>query len=627
MPDLSFSELSFLKSKREKPNDTIKDKIEKSQPKRENDWDAGAHISRYFASRKSVDQSIYLSGPETSKLVGRATLEPKYPSSGYMDRNATSADFINISEKSCLGFGSYRGDLTSPARNIERKTNSQSPKPLSTRTASLVSWSVSGVPSHHDSIDRYIKNASNDAPNVRTNIKADHLASLTGQKPYDSVLSPRKVIHSRIKVSNFDEQREELSGFMAGNAISENMTSQRVGFPEPQANGRDKRVFVKELAFSGQNNSPNQELQAPFDAAPENCPKFFKSTTLSPHGTVRSKATNTICLPENPDYTYDGNRIQGNNNIQASTIECIYKDSEALHTDFFDPHLIPRALSSELWTDQPEEQLNLGLIDHCRCIPQYNHPDAYTSDHYGGPDRLCTGLINHEFGTTDAFNNHENPTQRCFQMRNLTNGGFDEHGYYQRGNGCSGHINRLADLENFEACTVTYNPGQFTSYEHGAIGEHGDYSLYGRNDSTQLSEELYIRYNEENPESAIHEMGASPSRFNNKDKTKLDAEARYVERLLQESMDAGHYLALEDSHEDFHEDLLDPELSPAAYPQDNTRNNERLLQDKCCDESFIPRYDTWSGAVNNVNISQMMATSQSNDELVIPGFWKPQKLY
>lgn len=627
MPDLSFSELSFLKSEREKPNDTIKGKIEKSRPKRDNDWDAGAHISKYFASRKFVDQSKCLSGPETSKLSGRATLEPKYPSSRHMDRNVTPADFINISEKSCLGFGSSRGDLTSPARNIERKTNSQSPKPLSTRTASLVSWSVSGVPSHHDSIDRHIKNSSDDVPNNRTKIKADHQASLAGQKPYDSVLPRRKVIHSGAKLSNFDAQREELSGFMARNALSESMTTHRVGVPEPQANGGGKSVFLKELAFSGQDNSPNRGLQAPFDAAPENRPKNCKSTTLSPHGTVLSKATNTMCLPEKLNNTYDGNPtllIQGNHNIQAPTIECVHKNSEVLPNDFLDPHLILRALSFDLRTDQPEEQLNLGLIDHCRCIPQYNHPDAYTSDYYGGLDRLSTGLSNHEFCTTDAFNNYENPTYPCFQMRNLTNGGFDEHGYYQGGNGSSDYKNTLAGLENFEACTVAYNPGKFTSHEQGAIGDHGNYSLYGRN---QLSEELFNRYDEEKTESAIHDMGEPPSRYSTKNETTLDAEESYVERLLQESMDAGYYSALEDSHEDLHEDLLDPQLDPAAFPQDKTRNNERLLQDRCCDESFIPRYDTLSGAVNNVNIRQITARSQSNDELVIPGFWKPQRLY
>lgn len=628
MPDLSFSKLSFLESAREKPDDTINDKIDKSRPKEDNYWDAGAHISRYFASRKAVDQSKYLSGLDTAKLSGRATLKPKYPSSVHMDRNITPAGFINISQNSCPVFGSSGGDLTSPARNVKRKTNSQSYKPLSTRTASLVSWSASGVPSHHDSIDRDMKNSSDDAPNVRTNIEADHQASLTGQKAYDSVLPRRKVIHSSAKVSNFDEQRGELSPFMVGHALLESMRTRRVGVPEARENGREKGVFVKELVFSGQDYSPNQELQAPFDAAPENCPKNNKFTTLSSHVTLRSKDTNTMCLPEKPDSTYDGIRIQGNNNIQASTIECVYKNSEALHNDFFDPHLIPRASSFEIRTDQPEEQLSLGLIDHRRCIPQYNPRDAYTSDHYGGLDRLSTGLSNHDFCTTGAaFNKHENPTQRCFQMRNLTNSGFEEHGYYQRGNGCSDHINWLRGQENFEVCRDTYNPGKFTRYEHGAISDHGNYSFHGRNDSNELTEELSIRYNEEKTESARHEMREPPSRFSTKNETTLDAEARYVERLLQESMVAEYYSASEDSQEDLHEDLLDPELDPAVFPQEETKKNERLLQHQCCDESFIPRYGTWSGAVNNINISQKMAMSQSNDELVIPGFWKPQKLY
>lgn len=625
VPDLSFSELSFLKSKREKPNDTIKDKVEKSRSKRDNDWDAGAHILRYFASRKSVDQSNFLSGPETSKMSGRAALEPEYPSRGHMDRKVTPAAFVNKSEKPRLGFGSSRGDLTSPARNIERKMNSQSPKPLSTRTASLISWSVSRVPSHHDSIDRDMKNSSDYIPNVCTNIKTHHQASLTGQEPFDSVLPRRKVIYSSDKISKFNAQREELSGFMAGNALSETMTTHHVGVPEPQANGKKKRIFVKELAFSGQDNSPNKESQTPFDAAPENFPKICNSTTSSPHGPICSTATNKMCLPEKPDNIHDGNPTllsQGNRNIQVSTIERVYKNSGALHNDLFGPHLIPRALSFELRTDQPEEQLNFGLIDHGRCITQCNHPDAYTSDHYGGLDRLSTGLSNHEFCTTDASNNHENPTHRRFQMRNLTNGDLDENGYYQQGNGCADYMNRLTGLESFEACTATYNPRKFTSHELGAIGNHRNYNFYGRNDSTQFSEEPPNSYDEEKTESAIHAMGEPPSRYSSKNEKRLDADAIYGERLLQESMDAGYFSVLDDSHED----LLDPELDPAAFPQDESRNNERLLQDKCC-ESFIPRFDTRSDAFNDVNIRQMTAMSQPNDELVIPGFWKPQKLY
>lgn len=621
MPDLSFSELSFLKSKRRKPNDSIKGKIEKSRLKSDNDWHAGAHILRYFASRKSVDRSICPSGPETSKLSRRATLELGHPSRGHLYRDVTPADFFNESEKPCLGFGSSRGDLTSPARNIEQKTNSQSPKPLCTRTASLVSWSVSGVPSHHDSIDRDIKNSSGDVPNVRTNIKTNHQASLAGQKPYDSVLPRRKVTHSSDKVSKLDEQQEEL---MAGNALSETMTTHHVGALKPQVNGKEKSRIVKKPAFIGQEDLPNQEPQAQFDAASENCPKDCKSTNHSPHGSVRSKATNTMCLSEKPDNIHDGNSTlpsQGNHNTQVPTIECAYENSEALHNDFFDPNLIHRALSFELQTDQLKEQLNSGLIDQSRRIPQY----AYTSDHYGGLDRLSTGLSRHEFSITNASNNHENPAQRCFQMRN--HGGVDEHGYHQQGNGCSNYTDRRAGLKNLEACTVAHNPGKFTSYELGTIGDHRSYSFYGLNDSTQFSGELSNSYDERKTESAIDEMREPPSRYTTMNETILDADARDDEPLLQEYMDAGYYSVLEGSHEDFPENLLDPEIDPAGLPQDKNRNNVRLLRGEYCYDSSIPWYDIRSGAVNNVDIRQMAAMLQPNDELVIPGFWKPQKFY
>lgn len=631
MPDLSFSELSFLKSKREKLNDSIKATIEKSRLRKDNDWDAGAHMSTYFASRKLVDQRKCPSDPKTSKLSGRATLEREYSNRGQMEWNLTPSEFVNISERPCHGLGSSRVGLKLLNHNIELKANLQSPKPLSTRPASLVSWSVSGVPSHHDPIDRYIKNSSDDVSNACINMKNDHQASVTRhsqQKPYNSVLPRRKVIHSgdTSKISKFDEQQEEPPGFMAGSTRSKTTTTDCAGVPQPCANGRGKRMSVKELVLSGQEDSPNQEFQIPFDATPENCQENCISTTHSPYGSFCSRAINTACLSEKLENVPTGNPMllsQVSHDIKASTTECVYKKPEALHKDFFEPHLIPRTRSFEIRTDQPKEQLKLGLIDHGLRINQYNNLRACRLDRSEGLDRLSIGLSNHEFCTTDASNNHDKQPQHGLHMKNLSNGGCDEYCHQQLGYGCSKHTNRLAGLQNLEECMVACNPGNSPSHELGGIDHFRNDNFYGRNDNTEFFEELSNSYDEQKIESAIHEREELPSHHTAKDGMILDAYVREDEPLLQENLYAGYYSLLEDSYEN----PPNPELGLAGWSQNtNGNDNEMLPRDKYYFEGFLPWYDNRSGAGNIVDTRQK-AMLQPSDELSIPGFWKPQKLY
>lgn len=616
VPDLSFSELSFLKSKREKPNDSMEDKVEEPRLKRE---DSDAHMSRYFASRKPEVQHICLScGLKTSKLSGRATVEHGYPSRGQVGWKLPPSEVVNISEQSCLGFGSSIVDVTSPAPHIERRTNSQSPKSLSTRTASLVSWSVSGVPSHHHSIDRDIKNPSDDVPNASTNMKTDYQAFVTGhsqQNPNDSVPIRRKVIRSSdtCKISRFDEQQEEPPEFVVGKALSKTSMTDRSRVPESQANWRGKGILVKELVFSGQKDLQNQELQTPCDLAPENFPRHCISTIHSPHRSVRARAENTKCLPDKLDHVHYDNPMlpsQVNHGIQAPTTQCDYENSEALNNDFIEPHIIHRPRSFELWTDPSRGQLKPGLIDHGPPINRCNNLYACRADRSEGLDGLSTGLSNHEFCTSDASNNHEKPLQHSIQMRNLVNGGFDEHCHHLSGNVCSNHTNSLAALENRDEFSITCNPGTFPNHEQGAIDDHRNDSFYVRNVGTETFDGLSNSYDEQRTGSASHEMEELPPHYPTKNETMLYADVRDHEPPWQENMGAGFSSVLEDSHED----LLDPELDTAGWPQNMNRQSQRS-------ESLLPWYDTEGGAGNVVDTRQMAA------ELVISGFWKPRKLY
>ncbi len=145
MPDLAFSEMSFLNSRQRKPTEIAKPidtrpaqkcKTRKStQPA-----DTEAEISRYFTSTKVPDKH------SSDRPDG-----PKQRESNRRTRTRDSpSDFVDLPGTPFLGFGSCGAVSTSPTkklgspavRDLERRLT-RSP----TRSTSYFSWSQSGAPS------------------------------------------------------------------------------------------------------------------------------------------------------------------------------------------------------------------------------------------------------------------------------------------------------------------------------------------------------------------------------------------------------------------------------------------------------------------------------------------------
>lgn len=91
----------------------------------------------------------------------------------YDDRRPASKDknpslpLVELLEKPFLGFGSSGIEMTSPARisrNIGSTVDPPRGKPSSTRSTSYVSWSVSGVSSHHSPQLHYFDKTSTKSP-------------------------------------------------------------------------------------------------------------------------------------------------------------------------------------------------------------------------------------------------------------------------------------------------------------------------------------------------------------------------------------------------------------------------------------------------------------------------------
>lgn len=152
VPDLAFSEMTFLNPRKEKPKNPIHATEKKSRRKRDKNADAEAEISRYFTSKKSLD---YRQQPYEDQPAFESS-HPKYRDEGLYrvretsKREDPSLSLAGLPEKPFLGFGSSGPPTTSPETRLQmihksnRATQSQSRTLSPTRSTTYYTWSKTG---------------------------------------------------------------------------------------------------------------------------------------------------------------------------------------------------------------------------------------------------------------------------------------------------------------------------------------------------------------------------------------------------------------------------------------------------------------------------------------------------
>ena len=140
MPDLAFSEMAFLASRRERPKDAFKDSSTRPSDKKKR-WqstkaaDTEAEISRYFLS---VEPTIL--NATNSLDQKRQQDERRAPD------HASPQAFVNLPNTPFLGFGSCGPNISiSPAKVSEIRRRDS---PCPTRSTSYLTWSQSEAPSY-----------------------------------------------------------------------------------------------------------------------------------------------------------------------------------------------------------------------------------------------------------------------------------------------------------------------------------------------------------------------------------------------------------------------------------------------------------------------------------------------
>ena len=154
VPDLAFSEMTFLNTRREKPGDQVKVTQNTMRRKKDKRADTEAEISRYFTS---------ISIPRLEKAHNRNERIERFLGSNatkckaqcHADRppspNLSTLPPIDLPGRPFLGFGSRREDLTSPVQEYRHKEQPKhraiTPPIASTpgRSTSYFSWSESAA--------------------------------------------------------------------------------------------------------------------------------------------------------------------------------------------------------------------------------------------------------------------------------------------------------------------------------------------------------------------------------------------------------------------------------------------------------------------------------------------------
>lgn len=145
MPDLAFNEMTFLNSRRAKPDEHVGQKDSKTYAKKTRRQstkaaDTEAEISRYFTSAKATarDASDHRADGKQHESTRRTQIHDSPPA------------FVDLPDNAFLGFGSCGVNSVSPVKrldsrglkNLERKL-ARSP----TRSTSYLTWSQNGLPS------------------------------------------------------------------------------------------------------------------------------------------------------------------------------------------------------------------------------------------------------------------------------------------------------------------------------------------------------------------------------------------------------------------------------------------------------------------------------------------------
>ena len=251
MPDLTFSEMTFLNARRDRSDEPVQSKDKKKIWKRNKAADTEAEIPRYFASTKARD--VGLSKAEVERI--RSLLDryhKRQDTEGYAYLDRSSLPPVELPETPFLGFGSVGGSMVSPVRKSELPLSPHARLQSIQRDVSPTrssSYFMTGSPSHRSSRHRD-KESVPPVPPKRPQTTRDLMChGSTSQKPNSGVsVSHTNSAAERIVIRDIKSSEADEANFMPTRDCEVRNNPQEQDFYPPLSDKDPRQPQAQNLA-------------------------------------------------------------------------------------------------------------------------------------------------------------------------------------------------------------------------------------------------------------------------------------------------------------------------------------------------------------------------------------------
>lgn len=656
MPDLAFSELTFLNPRRKNSDDLPKSSVNKSRLKTDKGADPGANISRYFTSTKSMNHNEV--DPDSRHAVGvknlcvereRKSCDERRPKS--KDRD-TSLPLVELLGRPFLGFGGSGTDVTSPARisrNIGSTFDPPRGKASSTRSTSYISWSASGVPSHHSPQLHPPDNTL-----IRSPIHIERTRASTTDVPIDhSEISyldralkqvsakngtyrecPRSVLKSRDPVPENDLANRSIqfapqsnSGSVKKHSSPKHASNDSDGSPKesrPQqslSNDKFKAASINEVQVEvpclplpvSPGGLSQEDSSVSFDAELDNfLEKFKPNQTQSVHELARQVPTNCAQseVPSVVDHENYSKLEKGTDSLSASENKYINAgvgDSPSRHGSA-KPSEIPSTQAPEVQINQTDRPLELKSLTPARRRNLRNLRNRCRSGN-------TEGWLEHASFSRTAWSGYNNIYQQQTEIED----------YDPRSNQ---HCEKVHMPDEFEG---PENLVEFRDLSNDVHNELDGHEGYENVESYHLNRDMVgfgYQGDGHHDESTILAPPNIEELFYQSNFTsgsELDVPSYRNGLLHRSNIPSEDFLELENDHP--YPPNHDIDASALAGNDDRYKHGS---EEKCRLEDrrrldLRPRLWSQNGTHGLKDYEWMASVQQNDDEL--SGFWKPHKRY
>ena len=254
MPDLAFSEMTFLTSRRERPKDSFEDTSNRPSDKKKQ-WkstkalDTEAEFSRYFTSVKPATLGVISPHGQRGPQTKRRTRDHESPQA-----------YVDLPDRPFLGFGSCGPNTSISPAKIAINTGSRGLRSgdtrSSTRSTSYLTWSQSEGPSYASPLpDRrhHIEPLASSKLSNRKRVSQDPHESQRSMSPVSPPCGQRKFLGTQGAVSKPSSEHENPCKDLGQISESRLATGERLRSREKSQDHHDTRTTGLDAAKAPQN--------------------------------------------------------------------------------------------------------------------------------------------------------------------------------------------------------------------------------------------------------------------------------------------------------------------------------------------------------------------------------------